>query len=196
MFLPFPFSHFAVSLMLSLPLWLLTATSPSHRIYSNSRGFEEERSLFAVGTNMSKIYTVQYIKTLPLLFWHDVNFMKLFKGILHRLHHIFFYGFLPSFNLFHDTCISWSSNKFSMWILGCAALQWKEIWRQRMKLYTNAFYSYYSPFIRERSESFWQETVFVCFLQYRSWVLNTDALVCIHLRSRIGMLKDWWWVTT
>lgn len=167
MFLPFPFSHFAVSLMLSFPFCLLTATSPSHRIYSSSHGCEGEKSLSVVGTNMGKTYTIRK----PCLFCFGMlsiswNYLKAFytDSII-----FFFYRYLPSFKLFHDTYISWSSNKFSMWILGCAALQWKEISRQRIKFCTNTLCSHYSSSVRERSDSFWQENRFVCFLQYCSW---------------------------
>lgn len=53
--LPFPFSCFLMSVVLSLPFWLLTADS---QIYSKSGGCEEERRLFLFGTNVCKTYTM------------------------------------------------------------------------------------------------------------------------------------------
>lgn len=140
---------------------------------------------------MGKTYTMQYVRMPPLLLWHDDNFIKLFKGILHSLHCIFLYRYSPSFNPFHDTCISWSSNKFSVQIFRCVTLQPKEISRQRMKFCTDNCCSYCSPLVR--GQDLFNTTV--CRSVFCGWVLNKDVPVCVHLKSRIGVSKDWWWVT-
>lgn len=95
--------------MPSLPFWLRTATSPGHRVsdsgnfrflelgyfsirlFGNTHGFEEERSLFAYQT-WAKLTSCNMRECCLFCFGRsDDNFMKQVKGILHTLHCIFFF---------------------------------------------------------------------------------------------------------
>lgn len=94
MFLPFP--YFVVSVMLSLPFWLLTEFTAVVVDVRRRGGYFWLAETWAKLTPCIHVYV--YV-TFPLLFWHDVNFIKLFKSILHMLRCTFFYIYLPSVKL-------------------------------------------------------------------------------------------------